>query len=180
MAVALIATVALALAVGVPTGIIPTPLYTRMTPIQWWNYPGWAATSILGGLVTATYIRRLGDDSARSGAVAATGGGLFGAFAVGCPVCNKLVVATLGASGAMTIWAPLQPVLAVLTVVGLFWVLRRRLTNEYACSVSGSPRPDASAAAGRSREADAESSASEPSSSLTATLEPQRANAAPD
>jgi hypothetical protein len=67
---------------------------------------------------------------------AASGGGLLTAFAVGCPVCNKLVVATLGVSGAMTLWAPLQPVLAVLSIVGLGWALRRRLHNEYACSAS--------------------------------------------
>lgn len=24
---------------GIPTGIVPTSLYTRTTPILWWNYP---------------------------------------------------------------------------------------------------------------------------------------------
>ncbi len=36
----------------------------------------------------------------------------FGAFlAIGCPVCNKVALVLLGASGALTIWAPLQPLL---------------------------------------------------------------------
>ena len=134
---AVVATVVFLLAVGVPTGVIPTPLYTRMTPVLWWNYPVWLATAVLGGLVAATYIRRPEDRAARNGAAAATGGGLLAAFAVGCPVCNKLVVAALGVSGAMTIWAPLQPVLAVLSIAGLLWTLRRRLRNEYACAVPG-------------------------------------------
>lgn len=140
IAAAALATVVFALAVGVPTGLVPTPLYTRMTPVLWWNYVVWAVTAALGGLVVATYIRRPHDRAPRNGAAAASGGGLLTAFAVGCPVCNKLVVATLGVSGAMTVWAPLQPVLAVLSIVGLGWALRRRLQNEYACSASSDRR----------------------------------------
>ncbi len=150
IAAAALATVVFALAVGVPTGLVPTPLYTRMTPVLWWNYVVWAVTAALGGLVVATYVRRPHDRAPRNGAAAASGGGLLTAFAVGCPVCNKLVVATLGVSGAMTLWAPLQPVLAVLSIVGLGWALRRRLQNEYACSASSdgrkrAPTPDGSA-----------------------------------
>ena len=137
---ALLAATIFGLAVGIPTGVVATPFYTRMTPVLWWNYPVWAVTSVLGGLVVATYIRRPGDTAAGNGAAAASGGGLLTAFAVGCPVCNKLVVATLGVSGAMTIWAPLQPLIAILTVGGLLWVLRRRLRNEYACSVAATGR----------------------------------------
>jgi len=132
--VAVVAAVTFALAVGVPTGVIPSPLYTRMTPVLWWNYPVWAATAVLGGLVVATYIRRPGDRTPRNGVPAASGGGLLAAFAVGCPVCNKLVVAALGVSGAMTFWAPLQPVIALASVGALGWALRSRLRSEYACS----------------------------------------------
>ena len=144
-----VATTVFALAVGVPTGLISTPLYTRMTPVLWWNYVTWAVTALLGGLVVATYIRRPHDRAPRNGAAAASGGGLLTAFAVGCPICNKLVVASLGVSGAMAIWAPLQPVLAVLSIVGLGWALRRRVKNEYACSTSmdqrsGTPTPQRS------------------------------------
>ena len=145
VAVAALATAFFALAVGVPTGLVPTPLFTRMTPVPWWNYAVWAVTAVLGGLVVATYVRRPGHTAPRNGAAAASGGGLVAAFAVGCPVCNKLVVAVLGTSGAMTVWAPVQPALAVLSVVGLAWALRRRVTNEYACPVN--PRPHSASAA---------------------------------
>lgn len=111
-----------------------------MTPVLWWNYVVWAATATLGGLVVATYIRRPEHRAPRNGAAAASGGGLLAAFAVGCPICNKLVVAMLGTSGAMTIWAPLQPVVAAVSVVGLGWALRRRLKNEYACSAGDGAR----------------------------------------
>lgn len=52
-------------------------------------------------------------------------------FAVGCPVCNKLAVLALGYSGAITWFAPVQPILAVgaliLTATALTWRLRRQL-----------------------------------------------------
>lgn len=133
--VALASASTFAVAVGVPTGLVPTPLYTRMTPVLWWNVPIWAASAVLAGLVTATYVRRPRDTAARSGAAAASSTGLLTALAVGCPVCNKLVVTALGASGAMSVWAPAQPVLGILSLVGLLWVLRRRLLSEYACPV---------------------------------------------
>ena len=37
--------------------------------------------------------------------------------AVGCPVCNKLVLLALGASGAVSWFAPIQPFLAIASVV---------------------------------------------------------------
>jgi hypothetical protein len=75
-ATALVATVAAALIMGVPTGIVETGLYTRMTPVLWWNYPVWAASALIVGLTAATYVRagagpvRLPDRSRRT--VAAT------------------------------------------------------------------------------------------------------------
>lgn len=62
--------------------------------------------------------------------------GLLGYLAVGCPVCNKVVVLALGTSGAMTWFAPLQPVLALASVVLLLVALRSRLQAEQACATS--------------------------------------------
>jgi hypothetical protein len=56
-------------------------------------------------------------------------------FAVGCPVCNKVVLLALGASGAVTWFAPLQPLLALVSVAGLAWALRTRLAGLRACPV---------------------------------------------
>jgi hypothetical protein len=131
---ALAGSVAAALVIGVPTDVVPTPIYTRMTPVQWWNYPVWAATAVLGGLILATYVRNPGGGTATVGRRAA-GGGVLSAFAVGCPVCNKLVVLALGASGAMRLFAPLQPALGLLSVTMLAHALRSRLRAERACPV---------------------------------------------
>lgn len=43
--------------------------------------------------------------------MASAGSGYLALLAVGCPVCNKLVVALIGVSGAFNYFAPLQPLL---------------------------------------------------------------------
>lgn len=134
--VAAAGTVAAAVIMGIPTGIISSSLYHRMTPVLWWNYPVWAAASILSGLILATYVRSpVGDVGARGGLVGST----LSFLAIGCPICNKIVVAALGVSGALNIWAPVQPALGVLSVALLAWALSRRLRNERSCAI---PAPD--------------------------------------
>ncbi|HSK24864.1 MAG TPA: hypothetical protein VK906_16890 [Egicoccus sp.] len=132
---AVLGAVAVALLIGLPTVMIPNPVFSRMTPVLWWNWPIWLATSVLSGLLLATYVRDgetvVDDRPTRRGGV----GGLLAYFAVGCPVCNKLVVVALGTSGAMSWFAPLQPILAVAALVLLVVALRGRLRNATSCAV---------------------------------------------
>ncbi|MDX1620224.1 MAG: hypothetical protein R3320_04495, partial [Nitriliruptorales bacterium] len=105
---------ATALLTGLPTEMIANPWFMRMTPVLWWNWPVWLLTAVLTGLLVATYVgHRSGEDEderpLRRGGI----GGLLGYLAIGCPVCNKLVVVALGTSGAMTWFAPFQPILAI-------------------------------------------------------------------
>ncbi len=124
-------TVAAALAIGIPTGIIETPFYTRMMPVIPWNYPVWLVSSLLTGLVIATYVRPPADVP-RTGGRAGLGA-VLSVFAVGCPVCNKLVVFLIGLTGALNVWAPLQPLLGVASVALLAFALSVRLRGERAC-----------------------------------------------
>ncbi|MFF6829839.1 hypothetical protein [Streptomyces longwoodensis] len=136
VAVALVAGVA----IGVPTGVVPTPFYTRMTPVLWWNYPVWAVSSLLMGLLVATYVGRppaVKDSGPRSRRAVVAG--LLSAFAVGCPICNKLVVLAVGVSGALSYWAPAQPFLAVASLALLVHALVRRLRTAGACPVPSAP-----------------------------------------
>lgn len=133
-----------AVLMGVPTGIIHTSLYSRMTPVLWWNYPVWAASAVLVGLTAATYVRARGtapDPVDRSRRTLATA--LLSTFAIGCPICNKLVVGLIGVSGALSYWAPLQPVLGLLSVGLLLAGLGVRLRAERACPVASHPAVDA-------------------------------------
>jgi len=122
------------LVMGVPTGIVQTSFYTRMMPVTWWDYPVWAISALLVGLTAATYVRVGGGAPAgpdRSGRT--IGASLLATFAIACPTCNKLVVALIGVSGALSYWAPLQPVLGVLSIALLLTCLAVRLRGQIAC-----------------------------------------------
>jgi hypothetical protein len=62
-------------------------------------------------------------------------GALFSFLAVGCPVCNKLVLVALGYSGAIQYFAPVQPYLAAAGILLLAYALRKRLIGESLCQV---------------------------------------------
>lgn len=122
--------------VGVPTVLIPNPWFGRDVPVTWWAWPSLIATAVLAGLLTATYVRSplapAGKDrQGKAGVV----GSVISFFAVGCPVCNKLVLLALGTSGALTYFQPIQPLLAVASLGLLAWALVVRVTRENACPV---------------------------------------------
>lgn len=127
-----LAAIAVALLIGIPTGIIETPWYTRMTPVLWWNYPIWALSSMLTGALAATYVRDPAAPLQPSEGGKTILGSMLSLFAVGCPICNKLVVMALGVSGALTWFAPLQPILALtsLGILGYALWARRRAAME--------------------------------------------------
>lgn len=121
---------------AIPTAMIPTPVFSRDVPTTVWAWPVLVVTSILAGLVAATYVARRDTDE---GGERASRLGMVGAFttffAVGCPVCNKLVLIALGYSGALTYFAPAQPFLAALAIVLLVWALIVRVRRERSCPV---------------------------------------------
>lgn len=143
--VAVLGGIATAILVALPTAVIPNPVFGRAIEVTWWSYPIVVLTGILGGLLMATYVKEPWQSDAESSGEAqeeakASKLGIAGAFvayfAVGCPVCNKLVLIALGTSGAMTWFAPVQPFLAVASVILMAVALRIRLKNQISCSVS--------------------------------------------
>jgi hypothetical protein len=139
--VAVLGGIATAILVALPTAVIPNPVFGRAIEVTWWSYPIVIITGILGGLLLATYVKEPGESAAQPEEEAKASklglaGGFIAFFAVGCPVCNKLVLLALGASGAMTWFAPVQPFLAVTSVVLMAVALRIRLRNQVSCSVA--------------------------------------------
>jgi hypothetical protein len=135
-AVAAGAAAATVVVIGVPTDLIDTPLFGRQVPPTWWSWPALIATAMLTGLVAATYIRsplapEKRDRAGRWGTV----GSVLGFFAVGCPVCNKLVLLALGTSGALQFFGPVQPVIALASVGLLGWAFVTRVRREKSCAV---------------------------------------------
>jgi hypothetical protein len=120
-----------AVVTGIPTDLIDTPLFGRTIDVTAWAYPVWVLASLLTGLLVATELR--------PGRPAA-GGGVLALFAVACPVCAKPAVALLGASGAVNLFAPVQPVLGALAIAVLAGALVVRLRRA-ACSVPAASEP---------------------------------------
>lgn len=130
--VASAAGIAMLLVVGVVTAIVDNPLFVRMTPVRAQDYAIWFASGLLMGLIAGTFVGST--PAAHKGT--AMSGGLLSLLAVGCPICNKLVVLLLGVSGALTIFGPAQLYLGVLSVVLLAWTFHLRVRAVVrACSV---------------------------------------------
>ena len=154
---------AFGLLLGLATVLIPNPVFARDIPPVWWNYPVWILTSVLSGMLVATYVREdRGAAASTSGEVRALGyddndtaearrssrigfvGAFLAWFAVGCPVCNKLALLALGYSGAITWFAPVQPFLAIIALALTAVALVVRLRGQVAC-VLPATRPAVSA-----------------------------------
>ncbi len=120
--VALAAGLAL-LVLGVPTAIIDTPLFVRMIPIRTQDYIIWAASAALFGLLAGTF----GVARQHRANRAALSGGVLSYLAVGCPICNKVILAMLGSSGALTYFAPVQIYLGLFSLGLLAFALYLRL-----------------------------------------------------
>lgn len=80
------------LVVAVPTDLIDTPVFGREVPPTWWAWPSLLVSSALGGPLVATYVRVLEQPERAVSRRGGWAGGLLTYFAVGCPVCNKLVL----------------------------------------------------------------------------------------
>lgn len=128
-------------AFGLVSAIIPNPVFGREIPPEPFAIAVWVVSAPLMGLVLATYTAPLpAATDAPTPLAAASGpvdggtlgtiGGIAAFLAIGCPVCNKVALVLLGTSGAMSIYAPLQPLIGgaslVLLVATVAWRLRVR------------------------------------------------------
>lgn len=123
------------LVIALPTALIPNPVFGREIDVTWWSIPVLLLTSIFSGLLLATYIRVdpiITEEKSLKLGGAAT---FLTYFAVGCPVCNKLVLVALGYSGSITYFAPIQPILGLISLALLIYVFFKRVLNEGSCKI---------------------------------------------
>jgi hypothetical protein len=113
---------------GLASGIIANPLIVRIVPTRVSDVVVWLVSAPLVGLTIGTFVSRphapnhRGEGELRLGA-----GSLAVYFAIACPVCNKIVLLALGTSGALNIFAPIQPILGGISVLFLAATLGYRL-----------------------------------------------------
>lgn len=125
--------VGFALTTAVVTAMIQTPWFSREIPPTVWAWPALVAAAVLAGaLVAVSAPGRSADDGPdRRGLWGSVG--MF--IAVGCPVCNKIVLLAIGSAGAMTWFAPIQPWLGAASIALLAWALWRRLRSPRVCPI---------------------------------------------
>jgi len=145
-------------AFGLVSAIIPNPVFGRQIAPEPFAIVVWLASGLLMGLLAGTYLvpppavpaafpvpgvafaleAGAGAEARRTSALGYAGG-LAAFLAIGCPVCNKVALVLLGTSGALTIWAPLQPLVGLASVAllaaSLAWRLRMRARGN-ACPVA--------------------------------------------
>ena len=141
-------------AFGLVSAIVPNPVFGRGTPPEPFAVAVWLASAPLIGVVTATYFApmpasapvALGAEPAQAarsdGTAIGTLGGLAAFLAIGCPTCNKIALLLLGASGATSVFGPVQPFIGAASLAllagTLVWRLRLRARGG-ACSVPARP-----------------------------------------
>jgi len=119
-------TVIAAVVIAIPSDLINTSFFGRPIEPKAIDYLILAITAALIGTILAIRPEQQTDrdeqDQTRT-----VWGGFVSFLAVGCPVCNQAVVALVGTSGALSWWAPVQPVVGLLAIGLLVHTLRRRL-----------------------------------------------------
>jgi hypothetical protein len=132
---------------GLVTAIIPNPVFGRGVPVEPFAVVVWLASAPLIGMVMATYFAPvpasgpifLGNGEGlssgkpyarRDGTTMGSIGGFAAFLAIGCPTCNKIALLLLGASGATSVFAPIQPLIGAASLAllagTLVWRLRLR------------------------------------------------------
>lgn len=123
---------------GVTAAIIPNPIFGRGSAPEPFAVGVWLASAPLMGMVMATYFAPppaiaavpLKPAARHDGTTLGTLGGFAAFLAIGCPTCNKIALLLLGASGATSIFAPIQPLIGAASLAllsgTLVWRLRMR------------------------------------------------------
>jgi hypothetical protein len=142
-AIGALAAIGTAVLIGIPSDVIPNPWFGREIAVDGFDVFVLVALSLLTGALAATYVGTGGLTA--SAERAGVGSGIVGFFAVSCPVCNKLVVALIGTSGASGWFASIQPVMGVaaIALAGAALAVRVRAIRRGACPMPQPARVDA-------------------------------------
>ena len=104
---------------GAVSAVYSNSLFTRMTSVRNFDWFLLILSSLLVGVFVYQYLLlKKSNGYCKNYAI---GGGILGFLAFACPVCNKLIILLLGFSGAMTYFAPIQPIIGIVGVILLIY-----------------------------------------------------------
>jgi len=118
--------IALFLAFGIPTALLPTGIFKRMTDSTMFDYAFLFIVPVLFGYFIYLYLQRRQTAKKTCAAVSGLGAGWL---AVICPICVKFLVLLFGMSALMTYFDPIRPVFGVVSIVilvVLIYFIRRK------------------------------------------------------
>ena len=110
-----------ALLLGIPTALIPNPIFHRMTPANMLDYVFLVSTALLGGIYLVIPATSCPQDTK------AAGGGILGLLAFACPICDKLLVLLLGTTFLMAYFDPIRPLLGAVSIILLAYAIEKKL-----------------------------------------------------
>ena len=140
------------LGLGLSSAVIANPVFDRSVSPTPWSMDVLVLTSVLAGALTATYVRSPAVPTEENELPAR--GGMIGSalayLAIGWPACNTLMLRAVGSTGAIELFARIQPFLAAIGLAVLAYALYVRLRGEATCAwkppldaiADGDPRSD--------------------------------------
>ena len=117
---------------GISTGIISNPFFTRMTPVYFFDYFFLIINSLLLGTYIGLHFYEKHKKSKNADFLAVSGG-IVNVFVIGCPICNVLIISLIGTSATLNYFAPIQPILGVLSTTVILMAIYFKVKNLKDC-----------------------------------------------
>ena len=117
---------AIFLVLGIPTALIPTGLFKRMTQVTVFDYFFLFLVTVLFGIFISIYLK---NKRTNKKTCVAAGGFFSGWLAVICPICTSVLVYIFGASFLLTYFDPVRPVFGFLSVIVLVILIHTEIKN---------------------------------------------------
>jgi hypothetical protein len=127
---------AVLLLVGIPSGVIPNPYFVRPLDARPTDFLFLAIITALAVVLGATYGV---PTTCSTQDTKAFGSGLLLFIGIGCPVCNKVVLALIGTSGALAYFEPIQPIFSVASIALMLVALVFRVRDIRRVAGTGQP-----------------------------------------
>ena len=115
---------------GAVTALIPNPIFTRMVQITTWDYLFLILLPIL--LSTFIFLKLENKSKDQKNEYTAFGAAFVSIFALGCPICNALLISIFSATALLAYFDPYRPVLGLISSVLLIVAIAFEYKN---CSV---------------------------------------------
>jgi hypothetical protein len=121
---------------GIPTSLIPNPIFSRMIPSLPLDYVFLIITSLLVGAYAALHFYGKQAAPFKKAEKATAYSGLLGSIvAFGCPLCNKVFVMALGSSTILNYIEPYRPIIGTVgaAAMGLAVFVKGKTVRDGAC-----------------------------------------------